>query len=101
MASSRFNDGYRRRTISPSATRGYSQWTRTSELGDPSGSATSGQKRIFALVSPSISTSVACKLTRRTVIFDAHPDSLRLVLQSGVNVESDDAVSLRERRTSI
>ena len=101
MASSRFNDGYRRRAISRSAMRGYSQWTRTSELGDPSGSPTSGQKRIFAIVSPPIPTSVNGKTMRRIVIFDNHPDSLRLILQSGVNVESDDAVSRGERRTSI
>jgi len=101
MASSRFNDGYRQGAISRSATRGYSQWTQTSELGDPSGSATSGQKKIFAIVSPPIPTSVNGKTIRRIVIFDNHPDSLRLVLQSGVNVESDDAVSRRERRTSI
>ena len=74
---------------------------RTSELGDPSGSATSGQKRIFAIVSPPIPTLVEGKTMRRIVIFDNHPNSLRLVLQSGVNVESDDAVSRRERRTSI
>ncbi len=81
--------------------RRYSQWIRMSELAYPSGSASSGQKRIFAIVSPPIPTSVNGKAIRRIVIFDNHPDSLRLVLQSGVNVEGDDAVSRRERRTSI
>jgi hypothetical protein len=66
-----------------------------------SGSASSGQKRTFAIVSPPIPTSVDGKTIRRIVIFDNHPDSLRLVLDSGVNVESDDAVSRQERRTSI
>ena len=71
------------------------------ELGYLSGSASSGQKRIFAIVSPPIPTPVEGKPMRRIVIFDNHPDSLRLVLDFGVNVESDDAVSGRERRTSI
>jgi hypothetical protein len=66
-----------------------------------SGSASPGQKRIFAIVSPPIPTSVNGKTIRRIVIFDDHPDSLRLVLQRGVNVESGDTVSRRERRTSI
>ncbi len=38
---------------------------------------------------------------RRIVIFDNHPDSLRLVLDSGVDLNSDDGASLRERQTSI
>jgi hypothetical protein len=71
------------------------------ELGYLSGSASSGQKGIFAIVSPPIPTPVEGKTMRRIVIFDNHPDSLRLVLDSGVNFESDDAVSGRERRTSI
>jgi hypothetical protein len=41
------------------------------------------------------------KTMRRIVIFDNHPDSLRLVLQSGLRPDSDDASSRRERRTSI
>jgi hypothetical protein len=71
------------------------------DLSRLSGSARSGQKRIFAIVSPPIRTPVDGKTIRRIVIFDNHPDSLRLVLNSGVNVDSDDAVSRRERRTSI
>jgi hypothetical protein len=102
MARPRFNDGSRRRAMSHSATGLYSQWIRMSERGYPSVSASSGQKRIFAIVSPPIPTSVNGKTIRRIVIFDNHPDSLRLVLDAGKsNVESDDAVSRRERRTSI
>ncbi len=101
MASPRFNGGLRQRAISRSATNGYSQWIRTSELGYPSGSAGSGQKRIFAIVSPPIPTPVVGKTMRRIVIFDNHPDSLRLVLQSGLDPDSDEAASPREMRTSI
>jgi len=101
MGSSRFNDGYRRRAISRSVTGGYSQWIRTPGLGYPSDSVNLGEKRIFAIVSPPIATTVDGKTMRRIVIFDNHPDSLRLVLQSGLNPDSDDPASRRERRTSI
>jgi hypothetical protein len=101
MASSRFNDGYRRRAISRFATKGYSQWIRTPELGYPSGLARSGQKRTFAIVLPPIPTRVEGKTMRRIVIFDNHPDSLRLVLQSRLDPDSDEAASRREMRTSI
>jgi hypothetical protein len=67
----------------------------------PSGSVTSGQKRFFAIVSPPIPTSVAGKTIRRIMIFDNHPDSLRLVLKSGLDLEGDAAASRRERRRSI
>ena len=71
------------------------------KLGCLSGSASLGQKRIFAIVSPPIPTSVDGKTIRRIVIFDNHPDSLRLVLGAGVDLDSDEAASRRERRTSI
>jgi hypothetical protein len=71
------------------------------ELGCRAGSASSGQKRIFAIVSPPIATPVEGKTMRRIVIFDNHPDSLRLVLQFGLDPDSDEAASRREMRTSI
>ena len=85
MSNPRFNKGSRRRAISPSATGGIPQWIPMPELEPTSGSASSGQKRIFAIVSPPIPTSVDGKTIRRIVIFDNHPDSLRLVLDSGVS----------------
>jgi len=101
MSNPRFNKGSRRRAISHSATGRHSSWIPMPGLSRLSGSASSEQKRIFAIVSPPILTSVDGKTIRRIVIFDNHPDSLRLVLDSGVNVESNDAASRRERRTSI
>jgi len=71
------------------------------KLGCLSGSASLGQKRIFAIVSPAIPTPVEGKTIRRIVIFDNHPDSLRLVLGSGVNLDSNDTASRRERGTAI
>jgi hypothetical protein len=61
----------------------------------------SSHKRIFAIVSRPIPTGVEGKTIRRIVIFDNHPDSLRLVSESGVHLDSDDAPSRRARRTSI
>jgi hypothetical protein len=71
------------------------------ELGRLSGSANSWQKRIFAIVSPPIPTQVEGKTIRRILIFDNHPDSLRLALESGVDLDSDDVASRRGRQTSI
>jgi hypothetical protein len=82
-------------------THNYPQWIRTPDLGCLRDSVSSGQKRFFAIVSPPIPTSVAGKTIRRIMIFDNHPDSLRLVLKSGLDLDSDAAASRRERRTSI
>jgi hypothetical protein len=71
------------------------------ELGRLSGSASSWQKRIFAIVSRPIPTDVEGKTIRRIVIFDNHPDSLRLVSESGAHLDSDDAPSRREWRIAI
>jgi hypothetical protein len=60
--------------------------------------AVSGQKRIFAIVSRPIAADVKGRTIRRVLVFDNHPDSLRLVFESGKDLDSDDAAS---RRTSI
>jgi hypothetical protein len=39
----------------------------------------SGTNRIFAIVTPSLPADVDYKTIRRVLIFDNHPDSLRLV----------------------
>lgn len=101
MASPRFNDGSRRGALSRSAMRSYRRWIRMPELGCLRDCISSGQKRIFAIVLPPIPTQVKGKTIRRIVIFDNHPDSLRLVSESGVHLDSDDAPSRRARCTSI
>lgn len=63
--------------------------------------ARSPRGRIFAIVSPPISIGIAGKTIRRVLIFDNHPESLRLVLQSSADVSSDDAASRREKRAPI
>jgi hypothetical protein len=77
------------------------RWIRRPEVGWLPDSTRSGRKRIFAIVSRPIPTGVEGKTIRRIVIFDNHPDSLRLVSESGVHLDSDDAPSRRARRTSI
>ena len=70
------------------------------ELGRP-GSTSSGQKSIFEIVSRPIPTEAEGKTARRILIFDNHPNSLRLVLGTGVDLDSDDAAWGREKRKSI
>jgi hypothetical protein len=71
------------------------------DLGCLDDSRRSGRKRIFAVVSRPIPTGVEGKTIRNILIFDNHPDSLRLVFKTGVDSDSDDAAWRRERRTSI
>jgi hypothetical protein len=64
--------------------------------------AGSSQKRIFAIVSRPIPSDVKGKTIRRILLFDNHPDSLRLILKPGANLDSDDEAKFRrERRTAI
>jgi hypothetical protein len=66
---------------------------------DASGSS---QKRIFAIVSRPIPSGSEGKTIRRILLFDNHPDSLRLLLKPGANLDSDDEAKFRrERRTAI
>jgi hypothetical protein len=70
------------------------------ELSTVRDSTSSGKKRIFAIVSRPIAAKLKGKAIRHIVIFDNHPDSLRLVLESGVDSYSD-AAARCERRASI
>jgi hypothetical protein len=90
-----------RGTISRFAIENYPRWIPMAELGSVRDSTSSGKKRIFAIALRPIAAEVKGKAIRRIVIFDNHPDSLRLVLQSRGDGGSDDAASRREKRTSI
>jgi len=61
----------------------------------------SPHRRIFAIVSQPIPTGLEGKTGRRVLIFDNHPDSLRLALESSVDSDSDDDERRPARRTSI
>jgi hypothetical protein len=89
MKTPRFN--YHR---NPSATsrpgaRKYLKWIRVSHIGglvlrDSSGSR---RRKIFAIVAPPMPADHGRKTIQRVLIFDNHPDSLRLV--SGQNLNPD------------
>ena len=66
-------------------------------LGSVRDSTSSGEKRIFAIVTRPIATELKGKAIRRIVIFDNHPDTLRLVLESGLDSDNDDAPARWER----
>jgi hypothetical protein len=100
MATPRFNDGSQR-AISWSAMASNSRWRRVPELGCVRNRGHARQKSMFAIVSRSIPSEVESKTIRRTVIFNNHPDSLRLVLEAGLDAATDDTALLQERRTSI
>lgn len=101
MVSPRFNNGSERGAMSHPVMGRYSQWIPVPELRSLHDSKSSNRKRIFAIVSRPIPTNVKGKTIRRIIIFDNHPDSLRVVLGSGRRLDTDDAVSRREKRTSI
>jgi hypothetical protein len=98
---SRFSNGSERQAISRSARASYSPWVQVRDLGCLEDSRRSGRKRIFAAVSRPIPTGVEGKTIRHILIFDNHPDSLRLVFESGTDLDSDIAAWQRERRTSV
>jgi hypothetical protein len=62
-------------------------------------STASGQKKIFAIVTPPMPADVGDKMIRRILIFDNHPDSLRLVSRLRVRPDVDPATP-RHRRFS-
>ncbi len=49
----------------------------------------SGTKKIFAIVASPMPTNLSCKTIRRILIFDNHPDSLRLVSRLRVRPNVD------------
>ena len=61
--------------------REFPKWIRVSHLSSAvlRYPIVSGRKKIFAIVAPPIPADVGRKTIRRILIFDNHPDSLRLV----------------------
>jgi len=90
MNTSRFD--YDRRsgaTVDPSAQK--SKWIRASRIGGSllRESTGSGRKKIFTIVAPPLPASSGGKTIRSILIFDNHPDSLRLVFERRANPHSD------------
>src|SRR5260370_37565740 len=75
--------------------REFRKWIRVSDLSSAVRSypVVSGQKKIFAIVAPPMPADVGCKTIRRILIFDNHPDSLRLL--SKLHVRPDDLAATR------
>jgi hypothetical protein len=89
------NNGSRRREISPGTKKSKPQWVRVPKIGHIPAATNSQRKRIFAIVSRPIPTVIESKTMRRVVVFDNHPDSLRLILQAGVDAADDDFFAVR------
>lgn len=60
-----------------------------SELGRLGDSTSSGQKKIFAIVSPPTPADLGDRTIRRILIFDNHPDSVRLVFGHRLDADVD------------
>ncbi len=69
----------------------YSKWIRVSRIGSslPRDFTGSARKKIFAIVVPPMPADLGCKTIRRILIFDNHPDSLRLVSRLRVRPDVD------------
>ncbi len=84
---------YNRKPVAASRPRGrdFPKWIRVTHISGPvlDDSKGSVKKRIFAIVSRPISTEVEGKTLRRILIFDNHPDSLRLVSRLCVDPDVD------------
>jgi hypothetical protein len=83
MKTPRFHYDRGRGTTLSVSPRKYSKWIRVSHISDPlfRDSAGPGKKKIFAIVTLSISAELGRKPVRRILIFDNHPDSLRLIFE--------------------
>jgi hypothetical protein len=76
---------------SPPGIRKYPKWIRLSDIGGPllRDSTRSGQRRIFAIVAPPVPAGTGGKTIRQILIFDNHPESLRLISGRRVNTDVD------------
>jgi hypothetical protein len=69
----------------------YSKWIRVSRIASsPRRDSTGpGRKTIFAIVAPPMPVNLGGKTVRRILVFDNHPDSLRLVFRLRVRPDVD------------
>jgi len=94
MSTPRFNYERGLRAASGHKTRQYPKWIRVTHPGGPvlRDPGKSRRRRIFAIVAPP-KVDVSGKAIRHILIFDSHPDSLRVV--SGLHVRPDDLAATR------
>jgi len=86
--------------MSPQTRKNQPQRVRVTKTVRIDAGRNSAQKKIFAIVSQPIPTSMDDKTIRCVVIFDNHPDTLRLILQAGVDVTADDFAVRRDKLIS-
>ena len=101
MKSERFNRSSQQDWTSDAVVRKHPQWSRRPELGSISDSTSSKRKRIFAFISRPVPAAVPGKTIRQVLIFDNHPETLRLLFKSGIPLDGDHGESRREKRKSI
>jgi hypothetical protein len=94
MNTPRFNYDRKLDAVSRHKPRQYPKWIRVTHLSGPvlRDSESSGRRGIFAIVAPP-KVDVGGNAIRRILIFDNHPESLRLV--SRLHVRPDDLVATR------
>src|SRR2546421_8630433 len=93
MNTRRFAFDRRPGAASPPKAREFPKWIRVAQFGSlvPHDSTASGQKKIFAIVTSPMPADVGDEMIRRILIFDDHPDSLRLVSRLRVRPDVDPA----------
>src|SRR5437868_5653476 len=88
MNAPRFNGCRRPAPTSHAGSRKNRRWIRVLDLGPLRNSVGSEGRKIFAIVPPPMPADPGGKTIRRILIFDDHPDSLRLVSESNINSEA-------------
>lgn len=83
--------------------RKFPKWIRVAHVSEPvlHNSAGSGRKKIFAIVKPPMPSDLGRYPVRRVLIFDNHPESLRLVSEQHLNPDVDLAGSRHTSRSHV
>ena len=91
MKTPRFNYDRDPGATSLPGARKYPKWIRMSRIGGkfPSRSTGPQRRKIYAIVAPPMPGDLGGKTIRRILIFDNHPDSLRLVFGRRLNADVD------------
>jgi hypothetical protein len=91
MKTPRFNYDRNPGATSRPGPRKYPKWIRMSRIGGklPSHSTGPQRRKIYAIVAPPMPADLGGKSIRRILIFDNHPDSLRLVFGRRLNTDVD------------
>ena len=89
MKTPRFNYDRDPGATSHPGARKYPKWIRMSRIGGkfPSRSIGPERRKIYAIVAPPMPADLGGKTIRRILIFDNHPDSLRLVFGRRLNAD--------------